>query len=121
MMPRIAPPSTISANLRPSVAVAAFWFTGESGRRLSRNWTRWDWVGFSVLLICAASVVDLVAAHKSGVWHLAPQDYKIRTVKYCLRAGGALTIGLGVLPTVAGLAALVRPRNDPPTRERRAR
>ena len=38
-------------------ATIVFWFLGAGGSRLRRNWTRWDWTGFVVLLICAASVL----------------------------------------------------------------
>jgi hypothetical protein len=38
-------------------------------------------------------------------------------IEYGLWAGGAFTIGLGVLPVVAGLAAVWRPRNEPSIRE----
>jgi hypothetical protein len=41
-------------------------------------------------------------------------------IDYGLQAAGSLTIGLGLLPVVAALAVLARPRDEPPRPERRA-
>jgi hypothetical protein len=101
-------------------AVALFWFTGGGGRRLRRNWTRWDWVGFVVLALCAVSALDVIASHHSAVWKVSTELHQGLMVRDGLWAAGALTIGLGVLPTIAGLAALVKPRHEPWSRERRA-
>jgi hypothetical protein len=102
------------------VAAIVFWFAGQGGRALRRNWTTWDWIGFFVLAVCAVTVVNAFAAHHSGAWHIAT-DLKGRMLKYGLWAGGALTIGLGVLPTIAGLSALATPRRRMPlSREERA-
>ena len=46
--------------------------------------------------------------------------YSDRMLENGLWAVGALTIGLGVFPTIAGLAALVRPRQERWTPELRA-
>jgi hypothetical protein len=101
-------------------AAAIFWFTGEGGRRLRRNWSRWHWTGFIVLAVCIATVLDLVVAHYSRVWSVATEHYPGHMLTYGLRSAGALTIGVGILPVIAGLAALVSPRGRPHSRERRA-
>jgi hypothetical protein len=101
------------------LAAAAFWFVGEGGRRLRRNWTRWDWVGFVVLGVCVLSVLDVIASHRWGIWQVSTQDHKGGMIKDALWAAGSLTIGLGVLPTIAGLASLVKPPGRWP-REQRA-
>ena len=103
-----------------ALTAAVFWFLGEGGRRFRRNWTPWDWVGFIVLGICALSVIDVIASAHSDAWQLATQDYKGRMLRDGLWAAGALTIGLGVLPTIGGLAALVKPGREPWSREQRA-
>src|SRR5436305_3507813 len=54
-------------------AAVFFWFIGEGGRRVRRNWSTWDWVGFVVLAICIASLVDVIAAHRYGVWAVVTQ------------------------------------------------
>ncbi len=103
-----------------ALAAVTFWFVGEGGSRLRRNWTRWDWVGFVMLAICALTVLDVIAAHHSAIWQLSTQDHQGRMIRDGLWAAGALTIGVGVLPTIAGLAALVKPRYEPWSREQRA-
>lgn len=103
-----------------AAAAAAFWFMSEHGRRLRRNWTPWHWVGFVVLVAGVLVALDLVAAHESGVWRSSTQEHPGQMIRYGLRAFGALAIGVGVLPLVAGLAALAAPKGDPAARERRA-
>jgi hypothetical protein len=101
-------------------AVAIFWFTGAAGHRLRRNWGLWHWAGFVVLALCAAVLLDILVAHYSHVWSVATESRSGRMLRDGLRSVGALTIGLGVLPMVAGLTALAIPRGEPPSRERRA-
>jgi hypothetical protein len=101
-------------------AVAIFWFAGAEGHRLRRNWGLWHWTGLVVLAICAAGVIDVLVAHYSHVWSVATESNRGEMLKYGLRSAGALTIGLGVLPMVAGLAALAVPRRVSRSRERRA-
>jgi hypothetical protein len=101
-------------------AVCAFWFTGAGGRRVRRSWTAWHWVGFALLVVGAVAAADVVAAHESGVWRFSTEQHASDMLRYGLRALGALTIGFGVLPTVAGLSALVKERGHAPSREQRA-
>jgi hydrogenase-4 membrane subunit HyfE len=101
-------------------AAAIFWFAGAGGHRLRRNWGPWHWSGFVVLAICAAGLLDVLVAHQSHVWSVATENRSGRMLEYGLRSVGALTIGLGVLPMVAGLTALAIPRREPRSRERRA-
>ena len=101
-------------------AAIVFWFLGAGGSRLRRNWTRWDWAGFVVLLICAMSVLEVVASHHWAILQISTQYHEGRMLRDGLWAAGALTIGLGVLPVVAGLAALVQPSDEPWSREQRA-
>ncbi|MFL6036141.1 MAG: hypothetical protein ACJ74I_13795 [Gaiellaceae bacterium] len=101
-------------------AAVLFWFIGEGGRRLRRNWSRWDWVGFVALAICAAVGVNAAASHRSGVWAAVTQNELGRMFKDAVWAAGALTIGVGVLPTIAALTVLPGFRRDEWSRERRA-
>jgi hypothetical protein len=64
--------------------------------------------------------VNAFAAHRSAVWQISTQEYLGRTLRYGFWAAGALTIGLGVLPTIAGLSALAKARREPLSREHRA-
>jgi hypothetical protein len=110
------------AVLIPGAAIAAFafWFTGDGGRRVRRNWKAWHWLGFAALCVGLAALVQYYASHHSDAWSLATSQLKHRMFSYGLWAVGALTIGIGVFPSIAALAALVRPKDEPPSRERRA-
>lgn len=88
------------------LAFALWWFTGEGGRRWRRGWKPWDWAGFGLLMVGVVIVFNAFGAHHSEAWIVATQDWKGRMVDYGLWALGALTIGIGVLPLIAGLAAL---------------
>jgi hypothetical protein len=101
-------------------AAALFWFTGSSGRRLRRNWTARHRAAFVALLVAAVIVADVVARHYSRVWALTTETYPGHMIRYGLRSFGSLTIGLGVLPVVAGLASLKASRGEPRSPERRA-
>ena len=62
-------------------------------------------------------IVSAVLGHRSLEWNYATRLYKGRMLDLGLDAAGALTIGLGVLPVVAGLAVvatkpLVEARDD---------
>jgi hypothetical protein len=101
-------------------AAVALAFASERGQRLRRNWTRWDWMGFVLLFICAVTVMNAIASHHSAIWQISTEDHLGDMVRYGLWAAGALTIGLGVLPTIAGLSALADARHEPSSRELRA-
>ena len=57
-------------------------------------------------------------SRRSYSWYLATSAFKDRMLEYGLWAAGALAIGIGVLPVIAALAALVRPRDEARTIER---
>ncbi len=101
------------------LSVVLFWFVGDGGRRLRRNWTRWDWIGFIMLALATVVVVNAIGVHHSPAWQLSTQ-YSNRMIRDGLRAAGAFIIGVGVLPPIAGLAALVKARHEAWSRERRA-
>jgi hypothetical protein len=88
------------------VAVGIWWFIGEGGRTWRRGWSRWDWTGFAVLAVGVVILFNSLAAQRSYEWWTATQHYKDRMLANGMWAIGALVIGLGVLPFVAGLAAL---------------
>jgi hypothetical protein len=72
------------------------------------SWSRWDWLGFVTLLVGAGVLISAVLGHRSLEWNITTRIYKDRLLDLGLNAAGALTIGLGVLPVVAGLAVLWR-------------
>ena len=95
------------------------WTSGEARRRRAA-WSRWDWVGAVTLFVGALVVLNGVITHQSFSWYVSTTYYKERMIDNGLWAAGAFTIGLGVLPVVAGLAALVRPRDEVRTPSERA-
>jgi hypothetical protein len=104
------------------VGLAALFFAWSSdrARRWRTTWTRWDWVGLVVLGIGAVILFSAILGSRSQSWLSATGHYPDRMIEYGLWAAGALTIGLGLLPVVAGLAVLFRPRGEPRTPELRA-
>ena len=89
-------------------------------RREYARWSRWDRIGAVVLLLGAVIVANAAVSNESFSWLVATRYYKERMIENGLWAVGALTIGVGVFPAVAGLAAFVRPRGEKWTPELRA-
>ena len=98
-----------------ALAAAWLWWFGPRAKRLRRNWSTVDKVGAAVLGIGALVVVNAFVGGHAQEWSLVTQSYKGRMWHLGLEAGSALTIGLGVLPVIAGLASLWLPerRDDP--------
>ena len=97
------------------------WLCWQSER--SRLWratfSGWDWVGLVTLGIGAAVGASALLGHLSKSWRDTTGAYPDRILEHAAWASGALAIGIGVLPLLAGVAALARPRNevsDPKTR-----
>jgi len=87
-----------------------FWFTGERGVAWRRGWNARDYLAFWTLAAGVVIVGNVVASHHSSAWLVATQQYRNRVFEYGVWASGALAIGIGVLPLVAGVAALFRGR-----------
>lgn len=100
-------------------ALALAW-NGARARRWRATWTRWDWVGGVALGLGAFVLLNEILSHLSFSWLVATRLYKDRMLDHVLWAGGALAIGLGILPVLAGLTSLARPRDEPRTAERLA-
>jgi hypothetical protein len=105
-----------------SFALAAFFYvlTGDAGRRWRAAWTTWDWVGAVVLTTGVIVFVSATLGNFSHSWLIATGYYRGRMIEYGVWAGGAFVIGLGVLPVVAALAGLLRPKDEERTPELRA-
>src|SRR5205085_3648611 len=105
----------------PIVAVLASLFaawSSERGRSLRASWSIGDWLGFVAIV---AGVIIAVSGY--ATWHVHQWQMttsynwtKKRIFVYGDWAAGALMLGLGVIPLVAGLASLVRARGEPPSR-----
>ena len=84
----------------------------ERSRRWRETWTGWDWAGAVTLLVGIAVATSAVLGQRSVSWYVATAFFKSRMLEYGLWAVGSLMIGLGVVPLVAGLAALVQRRSE---------
>src|SRR6266540_2918840 len=93
-------------------AIFLLW-RSEYASQWRRSWTGWDWLGFVTLVVGAVVIVSAVVGHRSLEWNYATRLYKGRMLDLGLDAAGALTIGLGVLPVVAGLSVLWRAPGEP--------
>jgi uncharacterized membrane protein len=87
--------------------------------RWRKSWSAWDWVGFVTLVVGAVVLISAVLGHRSLEWNYTTRIAKDKMLDLTLNAAGALTIGLGVLPVVVGLAALWRTPGEPALRELR--
>ena len=88
-------------------ALFRLWQSGR-GRAWRSRWTWGDRVGAAVLVVGVAIAVSAFLGHHSTLWFVTTDVYKHRMLTLGLHAAGALTIGLGVVPVVAGLASLWR-------------
>ena len=119
----IAPLARSQLAVIPAVAVACVLveaWRSAAVRRWRTRWTRWDWVGGITLVLLTIIVFSATVGSRSRSWREATGFYKERMLEYGIWAGGALAIGIGVLPMIAGLAALARPRDEPRTPGRTA-
>ncbi len=96
-------------------ALGVFW-SGERARGWRAGWSRWDWAGAVLLAVGAALFVSEVISNRSASWDIATRLYKDRIVELGAAAGGAFTIGLGVLPVLVGVAVLARLPGEEPSR-----
>src|SRR2546430_3602703 len=118
----IAPLVRGELGVLPAVFLLAGAFLLWRSEYLSRRrgtWSARDWVGFSTLVVGVAVFISAVLGHRSLEWNYATRLYKSRMLDLGLNAAGALTIGLGVLPVMAGLAVLWRAPGEAPRPELR--
>ncbi len=96
------------------LVLGLLWLAWESApaQQWRTRWTRWDWVGAVTLAIGVAFALAAAMGHASTAWRNTMLLYKDRIVEHTAWAIGALAIGLGVLPVVAGVSALARPKGE---------
>lgn len=98
-----------------ALELLALLFVGWSSDRIRawrRGWSYADWLGAVLLVLGAIFAISAVGTHRSFAWEVATRLYKHEQLNMIGWAAGALAIGLGVLPLVAGLAALVPVRGE---------
>ena len=74
------------------------------------TWTAGDWIGAAVLVTGAAVLFSALAGHQSNSWYVATGFEKQDMLNHATWALAAMTIGLGVLPLVATVAAFLSHR-----------
>jgi hypothetical protein len=102
-------------------ALGLLWlgWQSERVRRWRAEWSAWDWTGAVTLAVGAALAFSAAMGHASTAWRETTFVFKDRIFEHAAWATGALAIGIGVLPVLAGVAALARPKSeahDPRTR-----
>ncbi len=96
------------------LALGVLWLGWQSQRvrRWRSEWGRWDWVGAATLAIGIAFAFAAVMGHASTAWRNTMLLYKDRILEHATWALGALAIGMGMLPVIAGVSGLARPRGE---------
>ncbi len=104
------------------LALGLLWIAWQSerGRRWRSTWSTWDWVGAAALAVGVAVTFSAVMSHLSTSWRNTTLYYKDRIFDHGVSAIGALAIGIGILPLVAGISALARPKDEAPDPKTRA-
>ena len=90
-----------------ALAAFALWWRSESARRMRKpSWTRADTVGLTLLAAGVLLIGARLVLQSNSVWRIAI-DQSAHIGLHALWSAGAFTIGIGVLPVVAGVAGLV--------------
>ena len=100
-------------------ALVFAWWSSERAKTRRRTWSRGDWLGAVTLFFGAIFLISGVLSHQSTQWHSVSRVYKHREIIQGDWAAGCLAIGMGVIPFVAGLAALMRAPGEERTHELR--
>jgi hypothetical protein len=94
------------------ISLAAVAWRSPRARVWRATWSRWDWGGAAMLLLGAVFFFSAFMGHRSEEWFIATSYWKGRILDYGIWAAGAFAIGVGLLPVVAALAVLIRPRGS---------
>ena len=101
---------------------AAFfmWWSSADRIALRGRWSIGDWAGVVLLALGVVFVASGLASKHAVEWDAVTRLYKHRAIVMGNWAFGALAIGLGIIPVVAGIAALFRFPGEQPSRALRA-
>ena len=103
-----------------AVAALLMLWSSEQGRRWRTRWTSGDWTGWVFLVAGAVIVAGGALSSASHQYLLMTWYYHGRIFWHAMWAIGALSIGLGIVPLVAGIGILLRLPGEVPSRELRA-
>ena len=92
-------------------------WSSEQMRAWRAGWSRGDWMGAVILVFGAIFLLTGVGSHHSDEIQRVTRAYKHRQIVEVDWAAATLALGMGVLPFIAGLAALLRAKGEPPSRE----
>jgi hypothetical protein len=97
------------------LVLGLLWCAWDSVRvqRWRAEWSTWDWVGAVTIVLGFVLAFSAVMSNYSTSWRNTTFLYKDRIFEHATWAVGALAIGIGILPLVIGVAALVRPKDEP--------
>lgn len=99
------------------LAVLAAAWSSERGRTRRANWSTGDWIGFVAAALGVVFLISAIGSHASFQWLAVTRQYKHRVIVLGDWAAGSVALGLGVIPLVGGLAALVRAPGEQRSRE----
>jgi hypothetical protein len=99
------------------IAILFAAWSSDWGRSRRATWSWSDYLGVAVLTLGAIFAISALASHHSQQWYGVTVYWKHRAIVLGDWAAGALAIGMGVIPFVIGLAALVPARGEPRVRE----
>ena len=100
-------------------AIAFTIWSSDWAHRRRTSWTWGDWVGCLTLVVGAGILISGFASHHYSQWYSVTQNFKPRIFILGDWAVGAYAVGLGVIPLVLGLAALVPVRGERKTQQLR--
>jgi hypothetical protein len=93
--------------------------SSERARMRRAEWSAGDWAGAMLLVFGAIFLISGFLSRHSQEWYGVTTFYKHRSIVMGNWAVGALAVGMGVIPLVAGLAALVPAPAERSSRELR--
>jgi hypothetical protein len=93
-------------------ALLFLWWTSARMLERERNWSLGDWLGVVTLFFGAVYLISGYVSRHDSQWYSVTTYWKHRIFVFGDWASGAITIGVGVLPVVLGLAALAPIRGE---------
>jgi hypothetical protein len=90
-------------------------FTSERGRRWRSGWRAGDWTAVAFLVIGIGILAGGIASQVSFQYLEPTRYHQDLVLRHALKAFGALTIGVGLLPVVVAVGTLVRAPGERPS------